>query len=323
MANGKWRILLAEKSSFSEKGILELGKLGKLEALDLTQAELLARISKVDVLVLRLGLGVGADLLGLAANLKVIVTPTTGLDHIDLAAANQNGVEVLSLKGEREFLDRVYSTAEHTFALMMALIRHIPASFEAVKNYEWRRDVFRGHELDGQTIGLIGCGRLGTMMVGYCRAFGMRVLVYDPYQENLPEGIEKVESLKELLSRSEIVSLHVPLNDETRGMLSETEFAQMRSGAILINTSRGAIVDEKALLRALEREHLAGVAVDVVCDEHRIETEKSQPLIEAARRQGKIIITPHIGGATFESVEKADIFVIRKLKNWIVSHNGF
>jgi len=314
MMNGKLRILLAEKSSFSDRGIAALGELGAVDAFDLSQDELQARIPNYDVLVLRLGLQVNTDVIDAAPNLKFVVTPTTGLDHIDLEAANLKGIQVLSLKGEREFLDQVPSTAEHTFALMMVLLRKIPSSFDAVKDYQWRRDVFRGHELDGKIIGLIGCGRLGTMMARYCLAFGMRVLVYDPYQENLPEGIEQVETLKDLLSTSDIVSLHVHLNEETREMISEAEFGQMKPGSVLINTARGAVVNETALLQALEYKHLAGAAVDVVCDEHQIEIEKTHPLIDFARRHDNIIITPHIGGATFEAVEKADLFVIDKLR---------
>jgi D-3-phosphoglycerate dehydrogenase / 2-oxoglutarate reductase len=317
MMNSELRILLAEKSSFSEQGIAALSDLGLTDALDLTHNELLARIPEYDILVLRLGLRVDAEILKAAPNLKFIVTPTTGLDHIDLAVATQNEVEVLSLKGEREFLDRVPSTAEHTFALMMALLRKIPASFEAVKDYQWRRDVFRGYELDGKTIGLVGCGRLGTMMVRYCQAFGMQVLVYDPYQENLPAGIEQVDTLKELLSVSDIVSLHVHLNDETRGMISEVEFSLIKPGAVLINTARGAIVDDAALLSALENRRLAGAAVDVVSDEHQIEANKFHPLIDFSLSSENLIITPHIGGATFEAVEKADLFVIGKLMDQI------
>jgi len=310
-----WRILLAEKSSFSEGGITALGRLGRLDALDLTQSELSVRIPEYDVLVLRLGLRADARLLEAAVNLEVIVTPTTGLDHVDLEAAAQRGVEVLSLKGERRFLDQVHSTAEHAFTLMLALLRHIPASCEAVKNYQWRRDVFRGHELDGKTVGIIGCGRLGSMMARYCQAFGMRVLVYDPYQENLPGGIEKALTLAEVLSLGDVISLHVPLDPGTHGMISAAEFAQMKPGGILVNTARGAVVNEAALLAALESGRLAGAAVDVICDEHRIEAEQHHPLIEYARGHANLIITPHIGGATFEAVEKADLFVIEKLQN--------
>lgn len=313
----KPRILLAEKSSFSHKGIQSLQQLGQLEAADLSQRELEARIGDYDVLVLRLGLRVDPAVLANAARLRAIVTPTTGTDHIDLAAAEHAGVAVLSLKGEREFLDQVYATAEHSFALLFSLVRHIPSAFEAVKRYDWRRDLYRGHELAGKVIGLVGCGRLGTMMVRYAQAFHMPVLVYDPYQKQLPAGVEQVAQLDVLLQRSDIVSLHVPLNDETEAMLGADAFAQMRSGALLINTARGAVVDEAALLAALQSGKLAGAALDVVCDEHLIARGARNALIEYAKTKDNLILTPHIGGATFESVEKADLFVIRKLTEWM------
>lgn len=311
------KILLAEKSSFSKEGVEALSRIGHLDAEDLTQTSLTERIAEYDVLVLRLGLRVDANVLSCAAKLKAIVTPTTGLDHIDVIAAQNQGVQVFSLKGERDFLDSVYSTAEHTFGLMLSLLRKIPAAFNAVKRYEWRRDIFRGRELDGKKIGLVGCGRLGTMMARYCSAFGMRVLVFDPYQKNLPEWVHVCPSLDYLLAESDIISLHVPLNDETRGMISYPEFAKMKKGAYLVNTSRGAVIDETALLDALRRGILSGAALDVLIDEHRIEVEKSNPVIEYAKHHDNLIITPHIGGAAVEAVVKADLFVIEKLRKWM------
>jgi len=153
-------------------------------------------------------------------------------------------------------------------------------------------------------------------MVGYAQAFHMPVLVYDPYQTELPDGIERVESLAELLSRSDIVSLHVHLNAETEGMIGAEAFAQMRPGAILLNSARGAVVDEAALIAALQSGHLAGAALDVICNEHEVFPGGHHALIEYARQHDNLILTPHIGGATFESVEKADLFVIEKLWQW-------
>jgi len=314
------RILLAEESSFSQEGIQALTELGQLETTNLTQEELYKRIHNYDVLVLRLGLRADKPLFKDSNQLKVIITPTTGLDHIDLEVAEQEGVAVLSLKGERAFLDQVYSTAEHTFGLLLALLRKIPSSFNAVKGYQWRRDLYRGRELDGKVLGLVGCGRLGTMMVRYATVFGMDVLVYDPYQKQLPEVITLCSSLYDLLSRSDIISLHVPLNEETRGMFSRKEFGWMKPGAYLINTSRGAVIDEYVLLNALISGKLSGAALDVLCDEHLIENNRENPLIEYAKEHDNLIITPHIGGAAYESVRKADMFVIDKLKTWLLEN---
>jgi D-3-phosphoglycerate dehydrogenase len=311
------RILLAEKSSFSQKGINALTQLGATDAHDLSQSELLKRIDEYDILVVRLGLRVNAAVLEATDRLKTIVTPTTGTDHIDLETARKSSVDVISLKGEREFLDQVYATAEHSFALLMSVLRFIPASFDSVKESHWQRDKYRGRELHGKSLGLVGCGRLGNMMVRYGNGFGMHVLAYDPYLLELPDSVERCDNLDDLLPKSDIISLHVPLNNETLGMISTHQFATMRTGAILVNTSRGAIVDEKALLHALESGRLAGAALDVICDEHLIENGKINQLIDYSRNHDNLVITPHIGGATYESVEKADLFVIDKLQEYL------
>jgi D-3-phosphoglycerate dehydrogenase len=313
------RILVAEKSSFSQQGLKSLGEIAPVDALDLTQAQLAKAARGYEVLVVRLGLRVDREVLEAGETLLVVGTPTTGLDHIDLQAAQERGVAVLSLKGERLFLDQVYATAEHTFALLLSLVRRIPAAFQGVKNYEWRRDLYRGGELSGKTLGIVGCGRLGSMVARYAMAFGMRVFVYDPYKPRLPQGITTCSTLAELLSACDVVSIHVPLNPETEGMFSAGQLAQLRPGAILINTARGAVLDEAALLHALESGRLAGAALDVLCNEHDVAQVAANPLIEFARRHDNLIITPHIGGATQESIEKADLFIAQKIGKYLSS----
>jgi D-3-phosphoglycerate dehydrogenase len=312
------KILLAEKSSFSQKGIAALNEIAPVDARDLSQEALAATVPGYDILVVRLGLRVDRQVLQAGNGLTIVGTPTTGLDHIDLQAAQNQGVSVLSLKGEREFLDQVFATAEHSFALLQALIRRIPAAFEAVKNYQWRRDVFRGRELAGKTLGIVGCGRLGSMMVRYGQAFGMQVIAYDPYVSELPQGVVRCDSLEELLENSDAVSIHVPLNAETEGMFSQAKFDAFREDAVLVNTARGAVIDEAALVRALESGRLAGAALDVLRSEHRIgQAGFSHPLIEYARSHENLILTPHIGGATQESVEKADLFLANKIRRFL------
>jgi D-3-phosphoglycerate dehydrogenase / 2-oxoglutarate reductase len=311
------RILVAEKSSFSLKGLESLAEIAPVDALDLTQTQLAPAVQGYQVLVVRLGLQVDRAVLTAGESLRIVGTPTTGLDHIDLQAAQERGVAVLSLKGEREFLDQVYATAEHTFALLLSLVRRIPAAFEAVGRYEWRRDLYRGRELSGKTLGIVGCGRLGSMVARYGMAFGMRVLVYDPYQPRLPQGVIACSTLADLLAEGDVVSLHVPLNAETEGMFAAGQFAQMRQGAILINTARGAVLDETALLHALESGWLAGAALDVLCDEYALGQGVANPLIEYARTRDNLVITPHIGGSTQESIEKADVFIANKIGEYL------
>jgi D-3-phosphoglycerate dehydrogenase len=311
------RILLAEKSSFSTRGMEALSGIAPTDALDLTQDELRDAVKDYDILVVRLGLHVDKSVLVAGKRIRAVGTPTTGLDHIDVEAARERNVAVLSLKGERAFLDEVYATAEHTFALLLSLIRQIPAAFQAVKDYTWRRDLYRGTELYGKVLGIVGFGRLGSMIYRYGLAFGMKVLVYDPYLRTLPDDVLECASLADLLASSDVISLHVPLNADTEGMFSDEQFALLRPGSVLVNTSRGAIIDEAALLRALRSKSLAGAALDVLCDEHLLEGDKANPLIEYARNNTNLIITPHIGGATQESVEKADLFLANKIVQFL------
>jgi D-3-phosphoglycerate dehydrogenase len=155
------------------------------------------------------------------------------------------------------------------------------------------------------------------MVAHYGRAFGMAVLAYDPYVQNLPDGVLPCSSLEELLRKSHIVSLHVPLNNETSGMFGQAQFAWMQPGAYLLNTSRGAVLDEGALLKALESGNLAGAALDVLENELDLKSGCSNTLIEYARRHDNLIITPHIGGATQESIEKADLFLAAKVGGFL------
>jgi len=310
------RILLAEKSSFSEVGRRALSEIAPTDSLDLTQDQLSRSIKGYQVLVVRLGLQVDETVLSVADQLQVVATPTTGLDHIDLQAAADRGVGVLSLKGERAFLEQVYATAEHTMALLLSLVRRVPAAFDAVKGYEWRRDLYRGTELSGKVLGIVGYGRLGEMVARCAGGFGMAVLVFDPYRDDLPSVVRSSPSLSHLLTHSDVVSIHVPLNAETTGMISSEQLTSMRPGAVLVNTARGRVVDEAALLAALESGQLAGAALDVLCDEHQIEAGVPHPLIEYARSNDNLILTPHIAGATYESVEKADLFIANKIKEF-------
>lgn len=316
------KILVAEKNSFSDNGLRAFSKLLPTDCFDLSQNELIQIAKDYAILVVRLGLQVNSTVLQANPQLKVVATPTTGLDHIDIEFAKQLGIKILSLKGERDFLEQVYATAEHTFALILSLLRYVPSAFEAVKEYQWRRDIYRGFELNRKVLGLIGCGRLGSMVARYAMAFGMRVLIFDPYQIDLPDGVNVVDTLDELLKSCDVLSIHVPLNDETRGMLSEQQFAKLKYSAWLVNTSRGSVIDEKALLKALVSKQLNGAALDVLDDEQFIESGEPNPLIEYARHHDNLIITPHIGGATFESVEKADLFIVEKIKNYLRSNNS-
>ena len=316
-----FRILCAEPQNYSERGLAQVARLAQLDSEVLSQAEFALRAPEYDGLMVRLKLRVTDEIIGTSPRLRVIMSPTTGLDHIALEAACARKIEVLSLAGETEHLRTVSSTAEHTWALLLSLVRRIPWAFQAVRRNEWNQDRFRGHELSGKTLGIIGYGRLGKMVGQYGLGFQMRVLAYDPYIEITAEGVGRVETLDALLGASDVLSVHVPLQKSTIGLIGPREIGLLPRGAVLINTSRGMIVDEGALLAALKSGHLAGAAVDVLTDEPGI-PEGRHPMVAYARDHDNLLITPHIGGASAEAIESTDLFVIGKFERWLGGREG-
>jgi D-3-phosphoglycerate dehydrogenase len=239
-----------------------------------------------------------AERLQRAPNLKLFVTATTGSDHIDAVALAQAGIPLLTLKGQREVLRNITAAAEHSWLLLLACARHLRPALNDVLAGVWDRQRYPGILLRGKTLGIIGCGRIGEWMSRYATAFGMKCLGYDPYISPWPETIEN-SSLEVVLSQSDFITVHVPLNDETRGLLGSREFSLVKSGAVLINTSRGEIVEESALSAALQAGRLAAAGLDVLQGEPEIAQNR---LIEYARNHANLIITPHIGGYSPDAV---------------------
>jgi D-3-phosphoglycerate dehydrogenase len=274
------------------------------------------------VVLTRIGLHFDRRAFDAAPHLRWLGTPTTGLDHIDLEEAERRGVEVLSLRGELELLRTIPSTAEHTWTLLLALRRRLPAAHRDVLAGHWRREPFLGRELDGCTLGIVGHGRLGKMVAGYGRAFGMRVLAFDR-DPSADTGVEQV-SLELLLGESDVLSLHLPLNAETHGFLSAHRLARMRPGAVLINTARGELIDEAALLEALQSGRLAGAALDVLAGDSAWDgrAPEDHPLIAYAREHDNLLLTPHIGGYGQAALNRTRRFLVEKLATAIAKFTG-
>jgi D-3-phosphoglycerate dehydrogenase / 2-oxoglutarate reductase len=313
VSRDKVRIVVAESRGFPCEAAEVLGRIGEPIFADLDRQRLVAAVKEADVLWVRLRTQIDAEVMAAAPRLKIIVTPTTGLNHIDLEEAERRGIRVLSLRGEVDFLREVRATAEHTLALVLALLRNIPAAVVHVQDGGWNRDPFKGRELYGKTIGVVGYGRLGRIVARYLAGLDTQVLAADPYidQSNVDSGITLV-ALPELLRRADAVTLHVNLSSATRGFFGREQFSVMRPGAWFFNTSRGELVDEGALLAALQSGHLAGAALDVLCHEDS-DGMKAHPLVAYAREHGNLIITPHLGGCTVESTEKTELFLAKKL----------
>ncbi|MBF0381743.1 MAG: hydroxyacid dehydrogenase [Magnetococcales bacterium] len=244
----------------------------------------------------------GEEVLGAGVDLKVICTASTGTNHIDKPLAKKLGLKIISLTEERSFINKISSTAELAFALMMASLRHVPSSFDSVKQDEWDYTKFIGRQIDHLTIGVIGYGRLGGMFSRYCHAFGAKVLVYDPFKTvDNPDHVQT--TLEELLPASDVIAIHVHATDQTRDMVNSQWFAQMKKEVLLVNTARGDVIDEEAMLSFLQANPDARAAVDVVADEVR--NKSNSPLIAYAKTSKQVIITPHIGGMTVEGQQIA------------------
>ena len=272
-----------------------------------------------NVLVLRLAYKIDSSWMDKMPNLKVIATPTTGLNHIDLKEAKKRKIKVISLKGHTSFLKDVPSTAEETLALMTALVRKLPWAFDDVKKGNWNRDAWRGHQFIHKTLGLLGCGRLGKIVAKYGKALGMKILGTDPNVDTdtlTRQSIEKV-LMEKLFRESDIVSVHVSLEPDTHNLVQEKHLKMMKSTAYLINTARGEIIDEKALLKALENKWIAGAALDVMRDEVGGKHLKNNPLVKYAKTHDNLLIVPHLGGATYEAMHVTEDFIADLVKKYV------
>lgn len=311
------RILNAEPENYSREAKTILESFASVDEEVLDRKALMDKISDYDVLIVRLGHRIDGEIVDSGCRLRAIATATTGLDHIDIETAKEKGIAIISLRGERAFLDTVTATAEHTFVLLLALTRHLPQAFESVKMGEWNRDKFRGTELQGKVIGIVGYGRLGRLVGNYSKAFGMRVLAFDPYVTIRDQNIRQVD-FSDILDKSDIITFHVPLSSETYKMVSHKEIQRMKRGILIINTSRGDVLDEEAILDGLRSDKLRGAAFDVLSGEMERGSDWlcSNPLWKYVQNKDNVIITPHIGGATSESMKATEIFIAKKIKKF-------
>ena len=316
MTKGSLRALCPEPLNYSTSGLESFGRIFDVFAEEMSQAEFESAAPAYDVLLVRLRARVSAALILRCPRLKLIVSPTTGIEHIDLEAARLAGITVLTLRGEVEFLRTISSTAELTWALVLALVRRLAPALESVRRGNWQQRAFRGRELRGKTLGIVGLGRLGSMVAGYGAAFGMRVIANDPDTITVPACVERIVPLPVLLRESDVVSLHVPLSNQTHHLIDANAIAMMKKSAVLVNTARGAVVDEAALVDALSDRRIAGAAVDVLADESAPGRQKSH-LLAYGRDNENLLVTPHIGGACDEAIESTDDLLADRAERWL------
>ena len=243
-------------------------------------------------------------------NVKVINTCSTGLNHIDMDYCKSNKIKVWSLKEDYELINDLPSTSELAFGLMMSLLRNIPKSYHSVKDGNWDYEPYVGHQIKGKTIGVIGYGRLGKIMCDLFYGWGVKLLATDPYERiTTARGVP----LSELLDKSDVVFLHTHVTEETRGMVDEEFLSYMKEGSYLINTARGELVDEEAIIESIKVGHLKGYGTDVIKDEFG-DIENSKLVEFSINPNNNVVITPHIGGMTIEGQTKAYHWAINKFK---------
>lgn len=312
-------LLITEYQDYNKNAIEAYKKVANVSLLNPLESFNKKDFSNIEVLVIRLKYKISADIINSAPLLKYIISPTTGLDHIDEKRAHEKGIEIISLKGETEFLKTIPSTAEFTWGLLLSLIKKIPAACSDVAAGNWDRQSFRSHNLKDTKLGILGLGRVGKQMAKFALAFEMRVCAYDPIQpEWLPE-VERMRSPLELAKNSDILIIHIPSDGNTR-FISGALLRNLKKGAYIINTSRGSVWDEKEVLKLLLSGHLQGVATDVLSCETELERRKKNPLLAYAGKLPNLIITPHIAGATFEAMHETEEFVAQKFLK-LLNHN--
>ncbi len=311
--SGRPRLLNLDPDRYSPAARAILDEVAEVVDGPLARTELEDRIGAFDALILRFSHRIDRDLIRRAPRLRLIATNATGTDHIDEVAAREHGISVISLRGETAFLETIPSTAELTWGLLLALTRRIPAAAADVVAGQWRRDLFTGRDLAGRRLGIIGCGRIGRKVARYGLAFGMTVAAFDREPIQIPGEVAAFADLGELFATSDVVSIHLPYTAETRHLIGGTLLARLPAGAVLINTARGAIVEEHALFSALTTGRLAGAALDVLDGETDAGFANTHPLIHYAATHSNLLITPHIGGASADSWRKTEEFIARRV----------
>jgi D-3-phosphoglycerate dehydrogenase len=302
------KVLISDKLSpaaieiFKERGIEVDVKTG------LTPAELRAVIGEYDGLAIRSATKVTREVLDAATNLKVVGRAGIGVDNVDVKSATSRGVVVMNTP-----FGNAITTAEHAIALMFALARQLPEATVSTKAGKWEKNRFMGVELTAKVLGLIGCGNIGSIVADRAVGLKMKVLAYDPYLTEaraLQLGVEKVE-LEALLPRADFITIHTPLTDATRNILSREALAKTKPGVRIVNCARGGLLDEAALYDALKSGHVAGAALDV------FETEPAtdSPLFTL----DNVICTPHLGAATTEAQENVALQVAEQISDFLLS----
>ena len=300
----KFRVLISDEMSPRAAEILAASPAVEVDVrFGLAAGDLKAVIGDFDGLLVRSRSKATADVIEAGKRLKIIGRAGIGVDNIDVAAASRRGIIV-----ENAPSGNAVTTAEHALCLMMSLARHIPQATASMKAGKWDKNKFSGAEIMGKTLGVVGLGNIGRIVADRAQGLKMRVVAFDPFigrEAAQRLGVELYD-LDELLSQADIITVHTPLTKETRGVIGTAAFARMKKGSLVVNAARGGVVDEDALLSALESGHIAGAALDVF-------VEEPPPAGSKLVAHPHVICTPHLGASTEEAQEKVAIEVAEQI----------
>jgi D-3-phosphoglycerate dehydrogenase len=302
------KVLISD--NLSPRGVKILKKAG-LEVdikTGLSPQELKKEIGKYDALIVRSATKATAEIIDSADNLKVIGRAGSGLDNVDKTAATKRGIVVMNTPG-----GNTITTAEHTMSLMFSMARQTPQATASMKQGKWEKKQFKGVELYGKVLGIIGLGAIGAHVAKMAQGVGMNIITYDPFlsEERAKALGVKVVGLEELIKKSDIITIHTPLTDETRGLINANSIAKMKSGVMLINSARGGIVEEDALCSALKSGKVAAAAFDVFAKE----PPENCPLLDL----DNFIATPHLGAATQEAQDNVAVAVAEQIVDYLIN----
>ncbi len=305
--------LILEPNHYSKEAIKTYESLGNVFLNNDTN------FSKKDInaLIVRLGHMIDSEFLLEFENLKYILTPTTGLNHIDMNVCESKNIRIISLRDCMNKIKNVSSTVELTLGLLISLVRNMNGAINDVKiNNTWDRNKYRGFELRDKKIGIIGLGRIGLAFARICNLMGMHVYAYDPKYDkgkNPPSYITFLH-LSDLLGACDIISINARYDINNKPLISFEEVSKMQTGVFIINTARGELLNEEAVANGIKEKRIAGLGVDVLSNEHRKEFLKHSPIYKAMKNNYNIIITPHIGGCTSEAMEYTEDIIAKYFK---------
>ena len=267
-------------------------------------------IPKTSAIIIRSKTEITANLLEKALYLKYIIRAGEGTDNIDKLACKQKGIAISNTPGAN-----THSAAEHAISLMFALLRHIPKAHESMAQGNWDKSLFVGQELACKKIGFVGFGRVGSLVAKKLIGFGPTILFFDPYVDKTPiENARAVDSLIDIFEQSDIISIHLPLVAKTKGIIQDKHIRSMKQTALLINTSRGEVIDEDALCQALVDHAFAGSGLDVFSEEPLASTS-------ALRTLDNVVLTPHLGASTIEAQRRTAMMALDSLRAFFLDNN--